>query len=137
MIRGLFEEKLIKDLQAEVNQVETYKYQVKKYAPNSPNQWEKMEFIFDDYRVYAHRPGAIKIRRISDGKQVAILSGKFKINISSTYDIYTDFEINSLKIQKLFKKGVYAAELAKAEGLEKKGFEVLYKRIHLLFMVWQ
>ena len=42
-------EKLIKDLQAEVNQVETYNYQVKKYAPNSQNQWEKMEFIFDDY----------------------------------------------------------------------------------------
>ncbi len=37
-----------------------------------------MQIIFDDYRIYSHRPGGVKIRRLSDNKQLIILTGKFK-----------------------------------------------------------
>ena len=39
---------------------------------------KKMQIIFDDYRIYSHRPGGVKIRRLSDNKQLIILTGKFK-----------------------------------------------------------
>ena len=54
-------------------------YQVRNYASNDENDWERMEFIIDDYRFYTHRPGGMKVKRISDGKLVAILTDKFKI----------------------------------------------------------
>ena len=76
-------EKLIKKLESEVNQQENYKYTVRKYQSNSQNQWEKMEFLIDDYRFYAHRPGGMKIKRISDGKTLAILSNKFNIKFKN------------------------------------------------------
>ena len=47
-------EKLIKDLQAEVNQKTIYSYKVREYRATGPGQWEKMEFIIDDYRFYTH-----------------------------------------------------------------------------------
>ena len=72
-------EKLIKDLQAEVNQKKIYSYKVREYRATGPGQWEKMEFIIDDYRFYTHRPGGVKVVRISDGKTLAVISDKFKI----------------------------------------------------------
>ena len=72
--------KLVTKLTAEVNQKKTYNStEITKYSHNSPNQWERTEFYFDDYRVYAHRPGAIKIKRVSTGKQIAVLTKNFKI----------------------------------------------------------
>ena len=39
---------------------------------NDKKNYEKMEMLFGDYRIYTHRPGAAKIRRISDNKQFLI-----------------------------------------------------------------
>ena len=65
---------LVTNLESEVSQKKSYtSTEVKKYASNAKDKWEQTEFFFDDYRVYAHRPGAIKIRRISDGKQLLVL----------------------------------------------------------------
>ena len=41
--------------------------------------FEKMEMIIDDFRIYTHRPGGMKIKRISDGKQLAVYGDKMKI----------------------------------------------------------
>ena len=41
--------------------------------------FEKMEMIIGDYRIYTHRPGGIKIRRISDGKQLAVYGDKMRM----------------------------------------------------------
>ena len=93
-------EKLITDLKAEVNQTKSYNYSVGKYASNAKGEWEKTEFLFDDYRVYAHRPGAIKIRRISDGKTLAVISDKFKIKFKNGGEnlfVIEKFEKNTLE----------------------------------------
>ena len=58
-------------------------YQVRNYASNDENDWERMEFIIDDYRFYAHRPGGMKVKRISDGKLVAMITNKFKIKFKN------------------------------------------------------
>ena len=44
---------------------------------NSKKNYEKMEIIFDDYRLYTSRPGAIKIRRISTNEILVLFSDKF------------------------------------------------------------
>jgi len=73
-------DELVAKLTTEANEKETYtSTKITRYSPTGPNQWERTEFYFDDYRVYAHRPGAIKIKRMSDGKQVAVLTKNFKI----------------------------------------------------------
>ena len=46
---------------------------------NDKKNYEKMEMLFGDYRIYTHRPGAVKIRRISDNKQLVVFSDKFKV----------------------------------------------------------
>jgi len=38
-----------------------------------------MEMVFSDFRIYTHRPGAMKVKRISDGKQLAVIGDKLKI----------------------------------------------------------
>ncbi len=43
---------------------------------NDKQTYEKMEMLFDDYRIYTHRQGGIKIKRISDNKQLVVFSDK-------------------------------------------------------------
>jgi hypothetical protein len=60
----------------------------------SKNTSKKKQIIFDDYRVYSHRPGSVKIRRLSDNKQVLVLADKFKIkyynNGEDIFNFYID-----------------------------------------------
>lgn len=50
-----------------------------KKQPKGTNEFEKMEMTFSDFRIYTHRPGAMKIKRISDGKQLAVIGDNLKI----------------------------------------------------------
>ena len=54
--------------------IRKFKEQVK-----GSDNFEKMEMIVDDFRIYTHRPGGMKIKRISDGKQLAVYGDKMKI----------------------------------------------------------
>ena len=36
--------------------------------------------IIGDYKIYTHRPGGIKIRRISDNKQLVVFQINIKLN---------------------------------------------------------
>ena len=52
---------------------------IRKFRANTREDYEKMEIIFNDYRFYTFRPGAIKVEKRSNGKKLAILSGNFKV----------------------------------------------------------
>ena len=122
--------KLIQDLQAEVNQTKTHNYEVRKYAANSPEQWERMEFIIDDYRIYAHRPGAIKIKRISDGKTLAIIRDKFKIKFKNGGEnlfVVTKYEKNTLEKKESGIEGIDQLNKLKT-AIEENIFEVILPR---------
>ena len=58
---------------------------------NDKENYEKMEMLFGNYRIYTHRPGGLKIRRISDNKQLAVFSDKFKIKFYNDGDEIFDF----------------------------------------------
>lgn len=58
---------------------------------NDKGNFEKMEMLFGDYRIYTHRPGGVKIRRISDNKQLVVFSDKFKIKFYNDGDQIFDF----------------------------------------------
>ena len=45
----------------------------------SKKEFEKMEMIVGDFRIYTFRPGGIKIRRISDDTQLAVIKDTGKI----------------------------------------------------------
>jgi hypothetical protein len=57
------------------------KFEIRKFKrqPKGSKEFEKMEMIFSDFRIYTHRPGAMKIKRISDGKQLAVIGDNLKI----------------------------------------------------------
>ena len=57
--------------------VSSYVLNIKK-SPGRKN-WEKSEIIYDDYRIYAYRPGGIKVVRISDNKRLLQITDNYKI----------------------------------------------------------
>ena len=61
---------------------------------NSKKNYEKMEIIFDDYRLYTSRPGAIKIRRISTDEVLVLFSDKFKIKFFNDGESLFNFILN-------------------------------------------
>ena len=64
---------------------------------NDKKNYEKMEMLFGDYRIYTHRPGAVKIRRISDNKQLVVFSDKFKVKFYNNGDRIFDFILDEDK----------------------------------------
>ena len=64
---------------------------------NNKVTFEKMEMLFGDYRIYTHRPGGIKIRRISDNKQLVVFSDKFRIKFYNDGDKIFDFILDEKK----------------------------------------
>ena len=70
---------------------------------NDNMTFEKMEMIFDDFKIYTHRPGGIKIRRISDDKQLVVFSDKFKVKYfnggEKLFDFILDEKYNEISIQ--------------------------------------
>ena len=90
----------------DIIQVNTYEDHIKFF--------EKKELIFDDYRIYTHRPGGLKIRRLSDNKQLAVFSDKFKIKYYNDGEGLFDFILDEKKGKIFLKfKGV---DLLKWEG---------------------
>ena len=64
---------------------------------NDGENFENMEMLFGDYRIYTHRAGGIKIRRLSDNKQLVVFSDKFKIKFYNDGDQIFDFILNEKK----------------------------------------
>jgi len=64
---------------------------------NDKQTYEKMEMLFDDYRIYTHRQGGIKIKRISDNKQLVVFSDKFKIKFYNDGEALFDFILDEKK----------------------------------------
>ncbi|MDB3889804.1 hypothetical protein OAN41_05415 [Candidatus Pelagibacter sp.] len=64
---------------------------------NNKETYEKMEMLIGDYRIFTHRPGGIKIRRISDNKQLVVFSDKFKIKFYNDGDEIFDFILDEKK----------------------------------------
>ena len=81
---------------------------------NHIKEFEKKELIFDDYRIYTHRPGGVKIRRISDNKQLVVFSDKFKIKFYNDGEGLFDFILDE-KDKKIYVK-FKGVELLKWEG---------------------
>ena len=45
----------------------------------SSDKFEKMEMIVGDFRIFTHRPGGMKIKQISDGKQLAVYGDSMRV----------------------------------------------------------
>ena len=63
-------------------------------AKSNKISWEKAEIIYGDYRIYTHRPGGVKIKRISDGKQLVVISDNYKVKYYNGGKDVFDIEIS-------------------------------------------
>lgn len=81
--------------------------------------FEKMKVEIGDYNIYTHRPGAIKIKQISNNKQLAVIGDKLKVKYYNSGRDILDIETNTdlkeltLKINNakvLFWKGQYVQQ---------------------------
>ena len=69
--------------------------EIKKYRDNvGEANMELMEMIIGDFRIYTHRPGGIKIRRISDNKQLMTITDKLKYKYYNDSDDLIKIDIN-------------------------------------------
>ena len=92
------------------NNKQDQKFVIRKFKKQTKHskEFEKMEIIFSDYRIYTHRPGGIKIRRISTNKQLAVVGDNLKIkyynnsenliSLEKVSDSKAVFEINNSPI---------------------------------------
>ena len=119
----------IKQIKKDLDKKKKLKFKVRKFKPNvGTKHFEKMELIFGDYRIYTHRPGAVKIRRISDNKQLLVLRDKFEIKYYNNGEDIFDFNLNE-------KKQKISMELNGIKILHWEGRYVEKHRAHFLQML--
>ena len=70
--------------------------EIKKYKDNvGEESMELMEMTIGDFRIYSHRPGGIKVRRISDGQQLLVISDNLKVTYYGDSEDIIDIENNT------------------------------------------
>ena len=70
--------------------------EIKKYKDNvGEESMELMEMTIGDFRIYSHRPGGIKVRRISDGQQLLVISDNLKVTYYGDSEDIIDIEHNT------------------------------------------
>jgi uncharacterized protein YqgQ len=63
---------------------------------NSKN-FEKAEIIYKDYRIYTFRPGGIKVKRISDGKELLSITDNFNVKFKNNSESIIEVEYSEMK----------------------------------------
>ncbi len=66
--------------------------------------WEKAEIIYGDYKIYTHRPGGVKIKRISDEKTLVVITDNFKVKYYNGGEGIFDIDITEKEITSLAKE---------------------------------
>ena len=66
--------------------------------------FEKMKLSIGDFLIYTHRPGAIKIKKISDNKQYAVIGDKLKVKYYNNGQDFLDIEIDKEQKELILKK---------------------------------
>ena len=84
--------------------------------------WEKAEIIYGDYKIYTHRPGGVKIKRISDEKTLVVIADNFNVKYYNGGEGIFDIDITRKEITSI-------AEERKRKGLEKQKLFQKAKRI--------
>lgn len=91
--------------------------EIRKFKDNNPNSFEKLEFILGDYRIYTHRPGGVKVRRLSDDKQLLVISDKLKIKYYNDGRKIFDFKTDEIEEnRKKFKLQLGGVTILNGEG---------------------
>ena len=76
---------------------------VKSSSDYTQSNYEKMALLIGDYRIYTSRPGGIKIARVSDRKQLAVIGDKQKVkfynNGQSIIEVIEDKDNLDLKVK--------------------------------------
>ena len=63
--------------------------------------FEKMKITYGDFQIYTHRPGAIKVKKISNNKQLAVIGDKLKYKFYNNGQDYIqiDHDTNNKKLE--------------------------------------
>ena len=56
--------------------------------------FEKMKLTVGDFMIYTHRPGAVKIKKISDNKQYAVIGDKLKVKFYNRGQDFLDIKVD-------------------------------------------
>ena len=75
--------------------------EIKKISSKT-SKFEIMEMTFDDFRIYNHRQGALKIRRISNNQQLVVFSDKFKVKYYNDGEKLFNFILDEKKMKYQF-----------------------------------
>jgi len=86
-----------------IGEVKLRRFGQTKASIGSNKAFEKMEMVIGNYRFYTHRPGAIKVLRLSDKKQLAVIGDN--LNVKFYNNGSDDFEViqNKKDLELIFK----------------------------------
>ena len=128
-------EKLNKAKKHKETRTSVKEIEIKKYKENVGQEtMELMEMTIGDYRIYNHRPGGIKVRRISDGKQLLVISNNLDIsyyNKSISQKIIKVDKIEDKQNPKL-KLFINEVPVLKWEGKYVKKYNATFYQIYAL-----
>ncbi len=93
--------------------------------------YEKAELIYGNYKIYTHRPGGIKIRRITDNKTMVVISDQLKTKYYNEGKSIFDINVTKEK-SKSSNKNEYKLELKK-DGIKLLHWESRYIPKHRTF----
>jgi hypothetical protein len=65
--------------------------------------FERMKLSIGDYLIYTHRPGAIKIKKISNNKQYAVIGDKLKVKFYNNGQDFLDIKKDKEKKELILK----------------------------------
>ena len=82
---------------------------------NSKN-FEKAEIIYKDYRIYTFRPGGIKVKRISDGKELLSIVDNFKVKFKNNSESIISVDYSEMKRPSFEEQANFRIEQGKKRG---------------------
>ena len=65
-----------------------------------------MKLTFNDFQIYTHRPGAIKVKRISDNKQLVVIGDKLAFKYYNNGQDFLQIDVDKNKKLELIIDGV-------------------------------
>ena len=106
-VKKTIEEKITKKKlpkeKKDIGEAKIRRYGQRKVSVDSNKSFEKMEMVIGNYRFYTHRPGGIKVNRISDGKQLAVIGDNLKVKYYNNGRDYFDIVVDQENLELIFK----------------------------------
>ena len=92
LISNNVETAILEEKSDKLNNVKKIKFQINAFRKSKGGtKFDRMEILFDDFRLYTHRAGGVIIKRVSTDERLVLFRDKFKIKYFNDGEDLFDF----------------------------------------------